>query len=976
MRKFYLMLLVLIISINSFGQTSTGCQSGDCDNGYGLYYFSNGDKYVGYWSGSTMNGWGTYKFKDKMVYVGEMKNGTYDGWGMFTWGDGTIYVGSWKDGKQNGLGTFIDKNLTQTTSWYANGSATSTYSTKSGADECVYGNCQDGYGVYRYSGDKPDFTAGRFVGGKKNGKFFYLHGTGGFYCGDWGNIGNDKTSRQGLGTFVWESGEVYAGEWTGGLQGGNAVDFLSSGSINIGRFEGGSFKESGTVVPGGGNVVNNVVQDNNVTKEACITGNCTDGYGTYVWKSGEKYEGYWVKDKRNGQGTNKYSSGNVYVGNWKDDQHDGYGTLKYANGDKYIGYWEVHKKKGQGTYIFANGNKYVGEWADNKYNGKGTLYKSDGTTQSGNWKDGDFVGEITNVVNNNSVGCVSGNCTDGYGVYVFESGEKYDGYWARDKRNGQGTNYYKDGDKYTGEWKDDKCHGYGTYNYKNGDSYVGNYVEMKRNGFGTFIFKDRGDKYVGQWKDNMYNGEGTLYKADGTKQSGIWKDDAYQGQSQDNYGCISGNCTNGTGTYIFQSGDKYIGSFRNSEYSGQGTFFFASGDKYVGEWSNNTYNGQGSYTFSADNRKYVGAWKDGKQNGYGSMYYSNGTVETGTWKDGTFVGSSNVNNNVSGSKPQITWINPEYFTTSSSSSSYTIKLCIASKSPLKNVQVYINGSLSIDNANRGFQVDSSACDFSIERAISLSNGDNKIKIVVTNDNGTTESDERTITYSSSKTEKRLALVIGNSEYKENPLRNPVNDASAIAGTLRELGFEVMLSTNASNNDMKKLMRSFGEKLAANGGTGLFYYAGHGIQMNGENYLVPVDAQITKEQDVEMEGVNLKRILGEMDYARNDINIVILDACRNNPFVKSFRSAGNNGLSTTTAPQGTFIAYATAPGSVAADGTGNNGLYTEELLKAMKTPKIKIEEVFKMVRTNVYQRSNKQQVPWDNSSIFGDFYFQK
>ena len=975
MRKFYLLLLVLMISISGFGQSSTGCQTGDCANGYGLSYYSNGDKYVGNWRGSTKNGWGTYIFNDKQIYIGELKNDMYNGWGMFAWSDGTIYIGNWRDGQMNGLGTLISPDKRQTTAWYSNGVATTTYSSKNNPSECVYGNCQDGYGVYRYSGDKPDYAVGSFVGGDKKGKVFYMHGSGGFYCGDWGN------SREGVGTFVWESKEVYVGEWKAGLQSGNAVDFLSTGSINMGYFEGGTFKNKGSIVPGSGNNVvnNNVVNNNvtnNVTTSACISGNCVDGYGTYVWKSGEKYEGYWARDKRNGQGTNNYATGSVYVGNWKDDLQHGYGTMKYQNGDKYIGYWDNHKRKGQGTYIFTNGDKYVGQWEENQYNGQGTLYYADGTTKSGLWKNDEYVGTSNNVVNTNTSGCVSGNCSDGYGVYVFNTGEKYDGYWAHDKRNGQGTNYYKSGDKYTGEWKDDRCHGYGTYNYSSGDSYVGNYIEGKKSGFGTYIFKASGNKYVGQWKESMYNGEGTLYKADGTKQAGIWKDNVYQGQSQDNYGCISGNCSNGTGTYIFQSGDKYIGSFKNSEYSGQGTFFFASGDKYVGEWSNNTYNGQGSYTFAADNRKYVGEWRDGKQNGYGSMYYANGTVETGTWKDGAFVGTSNVNNNVSGSKPQVTWVNPEYFTTSSSSSSYTIKLCIASKSPLSNVQVYINGQLSIDNANRGFQVVSSSCDFAIERAITLGAGDNKVKVVVTNENGRTESDERTITYSASKAEKRLALVIGNSEYKENPLRNPVNDANAVAGTLRELGFEVMISTNSSNNDMKRLMRSFGEKLAANGGTGLFYYAGHGIQMNGENYLIPVDAQISKEQDVEMEGVNLKRILGEMDYARNDINIVILDACRNNPFVKSFRSAGNNGLSTTTAPQGTFIAYATAPGSVAADGTGNNGLYTEELLKAMKTPKIKIEEVFKMVRTNVYQRSNKQQVPWDNSSIFGDFYFQK
>jgi len=218
--------------------------------------------------------------------------------------------------------------------------------------------------------------------------------------------------------------------------------------------------------------------------------------------------------------------------------------------------------------------------------------------------------------------------------------------------------------------------------------------------------------------------------------------------------------------------------------------------------------------------------------------------------------------------------------------------------------------------------------------------------------------------------------MGNSNYSSAPLKNPSNDAKAIAKELQNLGFEVLVYTDLSLNDMKKHIRTFGEKLSANKGIGLFYYAGHGIQYSGENYIIPVDAKIEKEQDIEFESVNLKRILGEMDYAQNNMNIVILDACRNNPFARSFRSSSSNGLATTTAPQGTMIAYSTAPGSVASDGTGNNGLYTEELLKAITKPGIKIEDVFKQVRLNVYEKSNKQQIPWENSSIFGDFYFKK
>jgi hypothetical protein len=382
--------------------------------------------------------------------------------------------------------------------------------------------------------------------------------------------------------------------------------------------------------------------------------------------------------------------------------------------------------------------------------------------------------------------------------------------------------------------------------------------------------------------------------------------------------------------------------------------------------------GQGTYTFAIDNRKYVGEWKNDKYDGEGTMYYSNGTNKGGTWKNGEYIGETQNTN----SAPSLTWLSPEYFSSTTSSQKYSIKVCVESKTPVKKAEVYVNNVLQINDATRGFNVVTSACDYTIEKEVSLASGENKIKIIVQNSNGTTTSDIRTITYTSSNTEKRLALVIGNANYATAPLKNPTNDANAIGAELKKLGFEVMLFTNISQMEMKKQIRNFGEKLAADKGIGLFYYAGHGLQVNGENFLVPVDANIQKEQDVEFEALNLSRVMGEMDYAQNTMNIVILDACRNNPFTKGPRSVSIIGLATTTAPQGTYIAYSTAPGSVAADGSANNGLYTQELLKSIAKPGIKIEDVFKQVRTSVYEKSNKAQVPWENSSIFGDFYFVK
>ena len=198
--------------------------------------------------------------------------------------------------------------------------------------------------------------------------------------------------------------------------------------------------------------------------------------------------------------------------------------------------------------------------------------------------------------------------------------------------------------------------------------------------------------------------------------------------------------------------------------------------------------------------------------------------------------------------------------------------------------------------------------------------------------------------------KRLALVIGNSDYVSSPLRNPVNDAVLMERTLKSLGFSVTALRNAQQREMERAIGEFGRRLRG-GGIGLFYYAGHGMQVNGENYLLPVDANPMSESDLRYEAVPVGKLLNQMADAGNGMNLVILDACRNNPFARSFRNAAQ-GLATLNAPSGTFISYATAPGSVASDGSGKNGLYTGELVRHMKTPGLKLEEVFKRVRADV------------------------
>ncbi|MBS0011931.1 MAG: WG repeat-containing protein [Bacteroidales bacterium] len=226
-------------------------------------------------------------------------------------------------------------------------------------------------------------------------------------------------------------------------------------------------------------------------------------------------------------------------------------------------------------------------------------------------------------------------------------------------------------------------------------------------------------------------------------------------------------------------------------------------------------------------------------------------------------------------------------------------------------------------------------------------------------------------------DRRLALVIGNSEYKRAGfLSNPENDARDMAETLRILGFETMVYFNVNQNTMKQAIDDFGRRLRQFD-TGLFFYAGHGIQVKGYNYLIPVDASLESEADVEFKCVEVGRLLSRMEESGSKVNIVILDACRDNPFERSWtRKAQGQGLAFMNAPSGSLIAYATAPGSTASDGSGKNGLYTSSLLSYMNDPGLTILEVFQKVRSEVRVKSNNRQIPWESTSLEGNYSLRK
>ncbi len=225
-----------------------------------------------------------------------------------------------------------------------------------------------------------------------------------------------------------------------------------------------------------------------------------------------------------------------------------------------------------------------------------------------------------------------------------------------------------------------------------------------------------------------------------------------------------------------------------------------------------------------------------------------------------------------------------------------------------------------------------------------------------------------------RAETRSALVIGNSGYAVRPLTNPKRDAALISDTLKSVGFDVTTVIDGTQAEMKSAVLEFGRKLSQPDSVAVFYYAGHGVQVDGENYLVPVGADIRDLEEVALNGVNLSEVLKTMERANSGLNLAILDACRDNPFASRTRS-GASGLAEVSAPAGTMIAYATAPGRVALDGTGDNSPYTAALAEAIPAEGAALEEVFRRARRKVLEVTKGRQTPWEHSSLTGEFYFR-
>ena len=394
------------------------------------------------------------------------------------------------------------------------------------------------------------------------------------------------------------------------------------------------------------------------------------------------------------------------------------------------------------------------------------------------------------------------------------------------------------------------------------------------------------------------------------------------------------------GTYTDANGDKYVGEWKDGKVHGQGTTIYANGHKYVGEFKDGNKHGQGTYT-NANGDKYVGEWKDDKVHGQGTIY-AQGDIHIGEFKDGNMHGQG-ILTKADGTRLEGIWENNEF-----------IREAKVDLPGLNNNAANNTDRTDIDRERQQLAEERRRLEEEKRQQQAEKNNPNKQPAVT---------DSR----------RRLALVIGNASYKNSPLRNPTNDADLISSALSSSSFIVSRYDNLTYQKMREVVRTFGEKLTRED-VGLFYFSGHGVQYRGKNYLLPIDFDFKHADEIPSTSVDIDQVLAKMETAKNDLNIVILDACRNSPLGSEARNL-DRGLTTISAAKGTFVAFATSPGNIALDGTGRNSPYTKNLAKAILKGGLTLEQIFKEVRRNVISETNSQQVPWENSSLLGDFYFK-
>ena len=524
----------------------------------------------------------------------------------------------------------------------------------------------------------------------------------------------------------------------------------------------------------------------------------------------------------------------------------------------------------------------------------------------------------------------------GQGKLISKSGDVFEGVF--DDEKAVGKILYPDGAFYEGEIDSESgsYNGKGKFYYANGSISDGNFKNGEAHG--ETIFTGKGFKYEGTVLDNKYHGIGKYIYPDGSVYEGTYNEGKMHG-----YGKFTYPPDNN-----FYS--KYEGEYKNGKVTGIGNYYDPLGRLvYSGRLLKATKNGFGMdtfYTQDGGQLTYIGEQIDDQYNGKGKLIFSDGSYYEGDFIAGKLTGRGEFH--------KLEKIYYGYFLDGELEGRGKVFY------KLLDLEVESNFIDGLEEGDGIATYRTSGEKFGVSFKAGLYQGD---------------SDVFPTEFSSGK---RLALVVGNNDYLIGKLNYAVNDSFAMVEALQAKGFEVIHIINADKKTFLKGIENFRNLIYQYGtsATALFYYSGHAAQIDGSNYLYPVDAKVKSKADIEIDTINMARVFSAINSSLRGVKIVILDACRDNPY-SVFSKTTTKGLATSISSSGTIIGYSTGPGETAVDGgKGQLSFYTASLVDQINKPGIDIEDVFKYTSRSVATETNDLQIPWYSSSLLVDFYFQK
>jgi len=833
--------------------------------------------------------------------------------------------------------------------------------------DCISGNCENGFGILL---TKQKDTIYAMFSNKIAKPYFELH---------------------------YKNGDIYKGYQFNNLPNGKGVMYYSSGDKYIGIWKNGHRQLTGSLIYADSTKIyadfeSDKLVSPTLLKTGCIAGDCVYGLGSYIYANGTRYNGNFFGGLKNGKGSLEYPDGSIFTGEFILDTINGYGTTRYADGSYYegmylkgvrSGYGNFHNAKStedlQGLWIRGRFKKklivpeentclsgndcengkvkikyglysdcpmciYEGEMENGYRKGIGVLTYPDKSTISGFWEKDKYLRADTF-----SNSCNLGDCVTGYGRFDWISGEMYDGFWKNDKRSFFGKNKFKTGNLYIGFWKNDKKDGWGVQKFVNHEFYKGTFKNDWRYGYGEFDFSN-GNKFYGEFKNDTIMGEGIMYYPSGKIERGIWQGDQLKKLKEDKFGCVSGDCWYGYGTYVSKNGARYSGSWLDSKYNGIGLMYGVDASIYYGQFKAGEKEGFGKQLWS-NGERYIGFWKNGKIDGRGVYVFQNDSILRAFWREGKFLVKVPKNPDI----PKIIWEKPLNNQSVVYSNKVDVLFGIISATKISNIQIYVNGKLVSNFAQYDTVPDNfPEFDKTISKTIELNEGKNNIYIKAINDYGEVVSTTKNIRYKKSEKRSKQALVVA-CDYNSKALQYYLENAKKMVNYLKNKEFEVKYLENPSRKELQNAIRSFGEDLLESQNEGCFYYGGLLKQVNSKNYFILDTQNISTTFDILRDALEVNPLLTEIQYGTCPMNEIILDYRILRISNLLFKLEGEWGVFPVRTPRNTSIFYSSMPGSELGKSVEPNLFFTafygrltqgEDMLNAFKIAKSRVSRITK------------------------------